>query len=72
MTVSSYQVNSVIKAYSKQSRMRLKPLTPQEIRQEEPYPGDVVTLSVGANNPDGAYKAISYNLLDIILKTKEQ
>jgi hypothetical protein len=70
MTVSAYQVDSVIKAYSKQNRMKVRPLTSQDIRPEESRSGDVVTLSMGMNNPD-AYKAISYNLLDVILKTKE-
>ncbi len=70
MTVSAYQIDSVIKAYSKQSRVKVKPLIAHDIRPEGNYSSDVVTLSVGINDPD-AYKAISYNLLDVILKTKE-
>ncbi len=70
MTISAYQVDSVIKAYNKQSRMKVKSSIPAGIRSDEKY-ADVVTLSVGKGQNDEAYKAISYNLLDIILKTKD-
>ncbi len=70
MTVSAYQVDSVIKAYNKQSRMKVKPSIPEGGRSDEKY-ADVVTLSVGKGQNEEAYKAISYNLLDIILKTKD-
>ena len=71
MTISAYQVDSVIKAYNKQSRMKVKPSIPQDIRSDDKY-ADVVTLSVGKRQNDDAYKAISYNLLDIILKTNDR
>ena len=70
MTISAYQVDNVIKAYNKQNRMRAKSLTPQGSRQEDSLRGDVVTLSAGKGSPDEVYKVISYNLLDVILKTK--
>jgi hypothetical protein len=72
MTVSAYQVDNVIKAYSRQNRMKVRPSTPQGIRQDDDHNSDVVTLSVGKKNNNDAYKTISYNLLDVILKTKER
>ncbi len=70
MTISAYQVDSVIKAYNKQSRMKVRPSIPQGVRSDDKY-ADVVTLSVGKGQNDEAYKTISYNLLDIILKKKD-
>ena len=70
MTISAYQVDTVIKAYSKQNRMKAKSLLSQNSRQEDSLRGDVVTLSAGKGSPDEAYRVISYNLLDVILKTK--
>jgi hypothetical protein len=71
MTISAYQVDSVIKAYNKQSRVKIKSSIPPGIRSDDKY-ADVVTLSVGKGQNDEAYKAISYNLLDVILKTKDR
>jgi hypothetical protein len=70
MTISAYQVDSVIKAYNKQSRIKVNSSIPQGMRSDK-Y-ADVVTLSMGKNQNDEAYKAISYNLLDIILKTNDR
>ncbi len=71
MTISAYQVDSVLKAYNKQSRMKVTPPIPQGIRSDDKY-ADVVTLSVRRGQNDEAYNAISYNLLDIILKAKDR
>jgi hypothetical protein len=70
VTISSYQVDGIIKAYNKQTRLKLKGSIPQGNRDDK-Y-ADVVTLSVGEGKDDAAYKAISYNLLDIILNSKER
>jgi hypothetical protein len=70
VTISSYQVDGIIKAYNKQSRLKVKSSIPQGNREDK-Y-ADVVTLSVGRGPSDAAYKAISYNLLDIILNSKER
>jgi len=70
VTISTYQVDGIIKAYSKQSRLKVKSSIPQGNRDDK-Y-ADVVTLSVGEGQNDAAYKAISYNLLGIILNSKER
>ncbi len=66
MTISAYQVDNVIKAYSKQSKARF--------RGEDPLPGaartgpsDSVTLS-GKAAEDNVYQKISYTLMDLLKK----
>jgi hypothetical protein len=70
VTISSYQVDGIIKAYNKQNRFKVKSKIPQ-VNRDDKY-ADVVTLSVGEGQSDAAYKAISYNLLGIILNSKER
>jgi hypothetical protein len=72
MTISAYQVDCVIKAYSKQNRVKANPFIQQSSRPGDTPSGDVVTLSVGKSGNDEVYKAISYNLLDVLLKTKDR
>ena len=66
MTISAYQVDNVIKAYSKQSKTRLRFDIPQNTAQDR-Y-SDVVTLSRSEDMRADAYKKISYSLLDILRK----
>jgi hypothetical protein len=69
MTISPYQVNSILKAYSKQSKVK-----PQQIAGSEAVSGgkyeDVVSISSESDNKMTAFNKISYNLLDIIVKGK--
>jgi len=64
VTISAYQVESVLKAYSKQTRAE------NRIYRE---PGslnkytDIVTLSSG-NDKREAFDKISYSLVDVLLK----
>lgn len=72
MTISSYQVDSVISAYSKQNKMRVKQsFTIQEAASPGKYE-DVVTLSRQGIDKAEAYQKISYSLVDVLLKTKEK
>jgi hypothetical protein len=69
MGISSYQIDSVIKAYNKQSNARLR----LDIKSA-PSPGkhsDVVTLSGNEGLTADTYNKISYNLLDVLLKDKK-
>jgi len=66
MTISAYQVDNVIKAYSKQSKVHL--------RSEQRLPGtartgpaDSVSLS-GKPVEENVYRKISYTLLDLLKK----
>lgn len=66
MTISAYQVDNVIKAYSKQNKTRMRLDIPQAAAQDRYR--DVVTLSSSEDMKSDAYKKISYSLLDILLK----
>lgn len=68
MTISAYQVDNVIKAYSKQNKARLRFDVPQASAQGRYM--DVVTLSNSEDVKADAYKKISYSLLDVLLKDK--
>ncbi len=71
MTISSYQVDNVIKAYTKQGRVKIKSDITRESAKGNAY-NDVVTLSTKEGNKEDAFEKISYNLVDIILKNKER
>lgn len=68
MTISAYQADNVIKAYSKQSKARFR-LADQQNFSPDRYT-DLVTLSGGDSLRAGANEKISYSLLDLLLKDK--
>ncbi len=68
MTISTYQVDSVIKAYNKQNRLNSRPSAGPDVRQGEAYL-DKVSLSTHVDKKE-AYQKISYSLLDVILKER--
>jgi len=68
MTVSTYQVDNVIKAYNKQNRLNTRPSAVQGARKEAQYV-DMVSLSTNVDKKE-AYQKISYSLLDVILKDR--
>lgn len=64
MTISAYQVESVLKAYSKQTRVENRIYhKPENLNKCT----DVVTLSY-ENNKKEAFDKISYSLVDVLLK----
>jgi len=68
MTISTYQVNNVIKAYNKQNRLGVRSSALQDVKKEESNV-DTVILSTNVNKKE-AYQKISYSLLDVILKDR--
>ena len=69
MTISAYQVDSVISAYNKQSKVKMRhPSSPEENKNASYQ--DVVSLSQQGNDKAEAYKKISYSIIDVILKDK--
>jgi len=66
MTISTYHVESVLKAYSRQTNVE-SPARPE--RGNEGAHTDVVTLSSGGDKKE-AFERISYTLLDILLKNE--
>lgn len=69
MTILPYHVDSVITAYNKQNRLKIRQVPFQEALAEEKYV-DVVTLSQKGIDKAEAYKKISYNLVGAILKDR--
>ena len=64
MTISAYQVDSVLKAYSKQTRTENPVRRKPEVLNKY---ADIVTLS-SENNKKEAFDKISYSLVDVLLK----
>ena len=67
MTISPYQVNSILKAYSKQSKVKLQ-ISGNEHLKNDKYM-DVVSLS-SENDKTISFNKLSYSLRDIIIKEK--
>ena len=68
MTISSYQIDNILKAYSKQSKVRVGASVQPEAAKGAKYT-DVVTLASG--DKTAVYDKISYSLMDILLKSKK-
>lgn len=69
MTISTYQVDNVIKAYTRQNKLNACPSSAgQTVKGGEPY-ADMVSLSTNVNKNE-AYQKISYSLLDVILRER--
>jgi hypothetical protein len=67
VTISTYQVEGVLKAYGKQTRLENRiHRKPENLNKY----ADIVTLS-SEDNKKEAFDKISYSLLDIILQNKE-
>ncbi len=66
MTISAHQVDTVLKAYTKQIKTRYRPEA-YETPQRDRYT-DVVTLSVNDQDKSDLFSKISYSLLDVIRK----
>ena len=69
MTISSYQIDNILKAYSKQNKEKagtsLQPDTDKGAKCD-----DAVTLDPG--DKTATYDKISYSLVDILLKSKKK
>jgi hypothetical protein len=70
MTVTPYQVNSVLTAYAKQSKLKVSHTIPLENAPDGKY-ADVVSLSVKEDNKAEEFDKISYNLRDVILSDND-
>jgi hypothetical protein len=71
MTISPYQINSILQAYSRQNKVRPREVSQGETAQGGKY-NDIVSLSSEKERMEQAYSKISYSLLDIILKGKTE
>jgi len=71
MTISTYQVDNVIKAYNKQIRLKGRNAASPALNLGERYV-DTVSLSSNSNaDKSDFYSKVSYRLRDILLKEKE-
>ena len=66
MTITPYQIDSVLNAYTKQSKLKVAQNTVRENVSENKY-SDVVSLSHKEKNKAEEFDKISYNLRDVIL-----
>jgi hypothetical protein len=66
MTISTYQIDNILKAYSRQSKIGSQPAA-QDVSKAGPRYADVVSLSPEQEKPE-VYDKISYSLMDVILK----
>jgi hypothetical protein len=69
MTISAYQIDSVISAYSKQNRIKTGRFFLQG-EADKKSPTEVVSISKQGIEEAEAYKKISHSLIDGILKEK--
>jgi hypothetical protein len=69
MTISAYQVDNVIKMYSKQQKTKIRLDMAQDPVKNSHI--DIVTLSHQGDMGKEAYMKISYNLIDLLTKQKE-
>jgi len=69
MTISSYQIDNVLKAYSKHNKVKTGTLPQPENAAGEKYV-DIVTLD--STDKTAVYDKISYSLMDILLKSNKK
>ena len=66
MTISSYQIDNILKAYSRQSKIGSTSVPAQDAPKPSSKYADVVSLS--SEQKQEAYDKISNSLMDVILK----
>ena len=70
MTITSYKVDSVLKAYTKQNKIKISATVPKE-NVSEGKDKDVASLSAKEDSRAEELDIISCNLRDAILKDNE-
>ena len=69
MTISTYQIDSVLSAYNKQNKLNSR-LSLSSEKTKNSQHEDVVSLSSQGIEKAEAFRKISYSLMDVILKDK--
>jgi hypothetical protein len=69
MSISPYQVDNVLKAYSKQSKVKAKNHAVEVTQKIDPQ-ADMVSISKEKERPE-IFDRISYNLRDLLIKTSK-
>jgi hypothetical protein len=68
MTVSSYQIDNILKAYSKHNKVKTSTSLQTDPLKEEKYV-DVVTLD--SSDKTAVFDKISYSLVDVLTKSRK-
>lgn len=71
MTITAYQVDNILNAYIRQSRVKVQPHS-EKGNESRTNSKDIVTLSMKEADKAGELEKISYNLRDVILKDDSQ
>jgi hypothetical protein len=71
MAITSYQVNSVINAYTKQNKINVSANVPNENVLEGKDKDVIVSLSAKEDSKAEEFDVISSNIRDVILKDNE-
>lgn len=69
MAISSYQIHNILRAYSKQNKIKAGTSPQPETANGEKYV-DVVTLD--STDKTAVYDEISYSLMEILLKSNKK
>jgi hypothetical protein len=68
MTISSYRIDNILKAYRKQNKAKVGTSQQPDATEGAKY-ADVVTLD--SADKTAVYDKISYSLMDVLLKSKK-
>jgi hypothetical protein len=68
MTISSYRIDNILKAYRKQNKAKVGTSQQPAATEGAKYP-DIVTLD--SADKTAVYDKISYSLMDVLLKSKK-
>ncbi|HPC74450.1 MAG TPA: hypothetical protein P5551_01395 [Syntrophales bacterium] len=69
MSISSYQVDNVLKAYSKQNKAKAQNHPVEKVQKIDPQ-ADIVSISREKEKPE-IFDKISYSLRDLLIKTNK-
>ena len=67
MTISTYQIDNILKAYSRQNKAASAPVSPADGRTAGPKYADVVSLGADRRIAE-AYDTIPYTRMDVLLE----
>lgn len=71
MAIMPYQINNVLNAYARQSKVKISSSLPQNNTSGKQF-RDIVSLSIKDQNKEEELEKISYNLRDVLMKSEER
>lgn len=70
MAITPYQINNVLNAYTRQSKIKLSSSVSKDNVSGKQF-RDIVSLSVKEANKEEEIEKISYNLRDVLMKGED-